>query len=88
MWRLEACEIGEASLFRNTRHITSQRVVSSDQAFDNRHEFITHVCLVSTAEGKKLVNELKGDHALAILVPMNVTGAGEEVHVLVEDPSG
>ena len=46
------------------------------------------VCLVSTVEGKKLVNELKGDHALAILVPMNVTGAGEEVHVLVEDPSG
>ena len=45
-------------------------------------------CLVSTAEGKKLVNELKGDHALAILVPLNVTGAGEEVHVLVEDPSG
>ena len=46
------------------------------------------VCLVSTADGKKLVNELKGEGPLAILVPTNISGTGEEVHVLVEDPSG
>ena len=45
------------------------------------------VCLASTAEGKKLVNDLKGEFPLAILVPANITGSGEEVHVLVEDPS-
>ena len=46
------------------------------------------VCLVSTANGKKLVNELKGDGPLAMLVPTNISGTGEEVHVLVEDPCG
>ena len=46
------------------------------------------ICLVSTSDGRKLVKELKGDHPLAILVPTNITNTGEEVHVLVEDPTG
>ena len=46
------------------------------------------VCLTSTAEGKQLVKDLKSEFAFAILVPSNITGSGEEVHVLVEDPSG
>ena len=46
------------------------------------------ICLTSTAEGKQLVKDLKSELALAILVPSNITGSGEEVHVLVEDPSG
>ena len=46
------------------------------------------ICLVSTSEARKVVKEFKGDKPLAILVPSNITGAGEEVHVLVEDPSG
>ena len=45
-------------------------------------------CLATTAEARKLVNELKGEHPLAILMPANITGTGEEVHVLVEDPTG
>ena len=46
------------------------------------------ICLASTAEARKLVNELKGEHPLAILAPANITCIGEEVHVLVEDPTG
>ena len=34
------------------------------------------------------MKELKGDQPRAILVAANITGTGEEVHVLVEDPSG
>ena len=41
------------------------------------------ICLVSTTDGKKLVNELKSDCPLAILVPTNISGTGEEVHVLI-----
>ena len=46
------------------------------------------ICLATTAEARKLVNELNGEHPLAILVPANITGTGEEIHVLVEDPTG
>ena len=46
------------------------------------------ICLVSTADAKNIAKELKGDHALAVLSPSNITGVGEEVNVLVEDPSG
>ena len=45
------------------------------------------ICLVSNVEARKIVKELKGEHALAILSPSNITGSAEEVHVLVEDPS-
>ena len=31
---------------------------------------------------------MKSEQALAILAPSNVTGSGEEVHVLVKDPFG
>ena len=34
-------------------------------------------CLVSTSEAKTLVEELKGDHALAILEASNIDGTGE-----------
>ena len=34
------------------------------------------------------LTSLLQDHALAVLSPSNITGVGEEVHVLVEDPSG
>ncbi len=46
------------------------------------------VCLVSSAEARKAVKELKSEHALAILSPTNADKKGEEVHVLVEDPTG
>ena len=39
------------------------------------------------SEVKKVIAGLKGLHALAILVPTNINGAGEDFHVLVEDPS-
>ena len=44
--------------------------------------------MVSTSAARKVVKELKGEHALAIVVPSDATGSGEEVHMLVEDPSG
>ena len=46
------------------------------------------VCLASVSEAKKVVAELKGAHPLAILSPANINGAGQEIHVLVEDPTG
>ena len=44
--------------------------------------------MTSTAERNKFAEKLKGDLLLAILVTANITGTGEEVYVLVEDPSG
>ena len=32
------------------------------------------ICLVSNTEARKIVKELKGEHALAILAPSNITG--------------
>ena len=46
------------------------------------------VCLVTTAHGQKLLNELKCDVPLAILVAILIYGTGEQVHVFVEDLSG
>ena len=46
------------------------------------------ICLVSTAEARKRLKELKGEHPLAIVAPSNITNTGDEVHVLVEDPTG
>ena len=43
---------------------------------------------VSIAEARKLVKELKCEHPLAISAPSNITNTGDEVHVLVEDPTG
>ena len=42
----------------------------------------------STSEANKIVNELKGEQPLSILVPSNIDGKGEEIHVLVEDSAG
>ena len=41
-----------------------------------------------TEEARKFANELKDEHFLAISLLANVTGTGEEVHVLLEDLSG
>ena len=46
------------------------------------------ICFASSSEAKNVVNELKGEQPLAILVPSNIDGQGEETHVLVEDPAG
>ena len=46
------------------------------------------VCLATTSEARKVVKELKGDKALAVLSPSNIDGQGSEVHVLVEDLAG
>ena len=46
------------------------------------------VCLVSSSEARKAIQELKSDHALAILSPSNIDNRGEELHVLMEDASG
>ena len=46
------------------------------------------VCLASVSDAKTVMSELKGSHPLAILVPTNVNGAGQEIHALVEDPTG
>ena len=63
--------------------------VSNSIGAETRYKLLLiGICLVSTAEAKKIAKELKGDHALAVLSPSNITGVGEEVHVLVEDPSG
>ena len=44
------------------------------------------ICLASTAKGKKLVNELKGEHPLAILVPTNITNRrNSSCDVLLDD---
>ena len=44
--------------------------------------------LVSTAEARKAITELFSLHSLAILSPVNVDGKGQELCVLVQDPSG
>ena len=46
------------------------------------------VYFASTSEAKKIVTKLEGEQPLAILVPSNIDGNGEEIHVLVEDPAG
>ena len=46
------------------------------------------VCLVSSAEARKAVKEVKGVQALAILAPVNIDNRGQELHVLMEDASG
>ena len=46
------------------------------------------LCLASISKAKKAIAELKGTHPLPILASTNINGTGEELHVLVEDPSG
>ena len=44
--------------------------------------------MASVSEAKKAITELKSEKPLAILCAANIDLNGEEVHVLVEDPSG
>ena len=46
------------------------------------------VCFASTSEANTIVTKLEGEQPLAILVPSNIDGKGEDIHVLVEDPAG
>ena len=46
------------------------------------------VCLASTSDARKAMAELKGTQPLGILAPANIDGQGQDLHVLVEDPSG
>ena len=46
------------------------------------------VCLVSSAEARKAILELKSEKALAILAPANINNVGEELHVMVEGAGG
>ena len=46
------------------------------------------VCMASVSETKKAIAELKGEKALAVVCPANIDSKGEELHVLIEDPSG
>ena len=41
------------------------------------------VCFASTAEAKRIANDLKSKHPLAIIVPQDINGKSEEVHVLL-----
>ena len=44
--------------------------------------------LVSSAEARKAMGELKSEQALAILAPANINNVGEELHVMVEGAGG
>ena len=46
------------------------------------------VCMAFVSEAKKAITELKGETPLAVLCAANIDMKKEEVHVLVEDPSG
>ena len=79
---------------RVTASISKEKLTESGWSVPVRHS-VTElsasqpgVCLASTAEAKRIVNELKGEHPLAILVPQDIGGKSEEVHVLVEDSAG
>ncbi len=46
------------------------------------------ICLVSTAEAKRALGDLRGDEPMAILAPMNVNEEGTEMPVFVTDKNG
>ena len=85
---MEGRKIRKVDRFRDTRQIAPERMVSANQHYYHRDEFLsTRYMFGFQCGARKLVKELKGEHALAILAPSNITGSAEEVHVLVEDPS-
>ena len=92
--------ISESVEWKSVKHVSSNATQKKDKLLQEgwsvpvaetvRDLCVTAagVCLSSISEARKAMNELKGTQPLGILAPANIDGQGQELHVLVEDPSG